>query len=117
MESLLQFVEERSGVLVNDAFLQEILSDLIEQYPWLKNCNGDFDSWTWFDGFGEIYSNSSIPVNAYGDAWNDDDGYIRIVAYATDENGEAATENHPLGRARFNLTTMQNALQGANLWD
>lgn len=117
MESLLQLVEERSGVFVNDVFLHEVLSDLIEQSPSLKNCRGDFDSWTWFDDFKEIHSNSSIPVNTYGDAWNDDDGYIRIVAYTTDENGEAATESFPLGRAKFNLTMMQNALQGATLWD
>lgn len=115
--SLLQHVEERSGVLTDDAFLHEVLSDLIEQYPSLKKCRGDFDSWTWFADFSKMYPNVNIPVNTYGDAWNNDDGYIRIVAYTTDENGEAATEDVPLGSAKFNLTTMQNALQGAALWD
>lgn len=114
MKSLLNLVEQRSGILADDTFLSEVLSDLIKFYPSLKNCYGDFDSWTWFYHQG---MDMETAINAYGDDWTDNDGYVRLVAYEEAEDGGPATEKPELGRAMFNLTMMQNALQGATLWD
>lgn len=105
MKSLLHIIEERSGLFVDDALLQEVLSELLEDYPNLNQIHSDMDWWVFLEHQG-----NQIAVNAYKGTIESDDGYIRMTAYDAQNSDMVCNGDDVIGRTAFNLTMMQQAL-------